>query len=89
MEHNGLMVIYFINKFSPSKTQVTFPISPNMTMIDILPELVKKFNINISNIAISVPSGQVLTQQEYRLPIKTLIERFGQTFEVIDRNVVG
>jgi len=89
MSNTGIITIYFVNKFAPEKKHIPFPISATMTMGDLLPELSKKFNINMQNISIAVQDSQVLTIEEYNLPVKNLIDTFGKTFDIIDRNIVG
>ena len=89
MSNLGMTSIFFVNKFSPDKKHIPFPISPDMTLSDILPELSKKFNIHMQNIALACQDSQVLTIDDYNLPIHMLIEKFGKTYDIIDRNIVG
>lgn len=89
MSDLGMTSISFVNKFSPSKKGIPFPVSPDMSLEDILPELSKKFNIHMQNIAIACQDSQVLTPDDYKLTIEALIEKFGKTFDIIDRNIVG
>ncbi len=84
-----MLGINFINKFSQDKRSIPFPVSPTMTLADILPELSKKFNIHMQNLTIAVQDSQVLTPDDFKLPISALIEKFGKTFDIIDRNIVG
>ncbi len=89
MANIGITTVYFVNKFAPEKKHIPFPVSPSMTMADLLPELSKKFNIHLQNISIAVQDSQVLTIEEYSLSLKNLIDKFGKTFDIIDRNIVG
>jgi len=84
-----LNTIYFVNKFGSEKKQIPFPVSPNLKLKDIIPEISKKLGISSQNISIANMGGQVLTTSDYRKPIKELVDEFGNTFDIIDRGVVG
>jgi hypothetical protein len=84
-----LNTVYFVNKFGSEKKQIPFPVAPNIRLMDIVPEISRKFGISSQNICIANMGGQVLTQTELLSPIKDLLERFGNTFDIIDRGIVG
>ncbi len=84
-----MMRIYFVNKFSPEQRQIPFPVAPNVKLVDMLPELAKKFQMTTQNITLTCQDSQVLTPDDYELPMKVLTEKFGTTFNIIDRNIVG
>ncbi|TXT63147.1 MAG: hypothetical protein BAJALOKI1v1_780010 [Promethearchaeota archaeon] len=84
-----LNTIYFVNKFGSEKKQVPFPVSPNLKLMDIIPEISKKFGILSQNICLANMGGQVLTSSDLMKPIKELVDQFGNTFDIIDRGVVG
>lgn len=89
MSNIGITTIYFVNKFATERKNIPFPVSPNMKMVDLLPELSKKFNIHMQDVAIAVQDSQVLTPDEYEIPLKKLIDKYSKTFDIIDRNIVG
>ncbi|MHA1284376.1 MAG: hypothetical protein ACTSVV_06955 [Promethearchaeota archaeon] len=84
-----LNTIYFVNKFGTEKKQVPFPVAPNIKLADIIPEISKKFGILSQNICIANMGGQVLTTTDLMAPIKEVVEKFGNTFDIIDRGIVG
>lgn len=84
-----LNTIYFVNKFGTEKKDIPFPVSPNVKLMDVIPEISKKFGINAQNVCIANPGGQVLTQTDLLRPIKEIVEKFGATFDIIDRGIVG
>ena len=84
-----ISTIYFVNKFGSEKKQIPFPVSPNLKLMDIIPEISKKFGISSQNICIANMGGQVLTSSDLTKPIKDLVDNFGNSFDIIDRGVVG
>lgn len=84
-----LNTIYFVNKFGTEKKQIPFPVSPNIKLMDIVPEISKKFGISSQNVCIANMGGQVLTNTDLLSPIKVIVEKFGNTFDIIDRGIVG
>lgn len=84
-----LNTIYFVSKFGTEKKQVPFPVAPNIKLMDIIPELSKKFGISSQNICLANMGGQVLTSSDLMDPIKALVDKFGNTFDIIDRGIVG
>jgi hypothetical protein len=84
-----LNTIYFVNKFGTEKKQIPFPVSPNVKLMDIVPEISKKFGISSQNVCIANMGGQVLTNTDLLSPIKVIVEKFGNTFDIIDRGIVG
>ncbi len=84
-----LNTIYFVSKFGTEKKQIPFPVSSNIKLMDIIPELSKKFGISSQNICLANMGGQVLTATDLIDPVKVLIEKFGNTFDIIDRGIVG
>jgi len=84
-----LNTIYFVNKFGTEKKQIPFPVSPNIKLMDIVPEISKKFGISSQNVCIANMGGQVLTNTDLLSPIKDIVEQFGNTFDIIDRGIVG
>jgi hypothetical protein len=84
-----LNTIYFVNKFGTEKKQVPFPVSSNIKLMDIVPEISKKFGISSQNVCIANMGGQVLTNTDLLSPIKEIVEKFGNTFDIIDRGIVG
>lgn len=84
-----LNTIYFVTKFSSEKKQIHFPIAPNIKLIDVIPEISKKFGISSQNICIANRGGQVLTSTDLLSTIRELVEKFGNTFDIIDREIVG
>ena len=85
----GLNTIYFVNKFGTEKRQSPFPVAPTIKLMDIIPEISKKFGISSQNICIANMGGQVLTATDLMVPISQLVEKFGNTFDIIDRGIVG
>ena len=79
------ITIYFVNKLSTGTHQIPFVILPNQTMVDILPEIAKKFNMHMQNVAIACEGGKTLTIDDYNFPIRYLIEKYGKIFDIIDR----
>jgi len=71
-----LNTIYFVNKFGTEKKDIPFPVS-------------KKFGLMAQNVCIANMGGQVLTQTDLVKPIKEIVEKFGNTFDIIDRGIVG
>jgi len=86
---SDLNTIYFVNKFGTEKRQVPFPVAPNIKLMDIIPEISKKFGISAQNICVANMGGQVLTNTDLLIPISELVEKFGNTFDIIDRGIVG
>jgi len=84
-----LNTIYFVNKFGPEKKQIPFPVDPNIKLLDLIPELSKKLGISSQDICLANIAGQVLTKTDLESSIKIIIEKFGNTFDVIDRGIVG
>ncbi|NHJ23284.1 MAG: hypothetical protein EAX89_01825 [Candidatus Lokiarchaeota archaeon] len=84
-----LNTIYFVNKFGTEKKQVPFPVSANIKLMDVVPEISKKFGISSQNVCIANMGGQVLTNTDLLSPIKEIVEKFGNTFDIIDRGIVG
>ncbi|TFF97437.1 MAG: hypothetical protein EU547_04335 [Promethearchaeota archaeon] len=84
-----LNTIYFVNKFGSEKKQVPFPVSPNLKLMDIIPEISKKFGVSSQNICIANMGGQVLTATDLQKPIKEVVEEFGNSYDIIDRGIVG
>ena len=84
-----LNTIYFVNKFGSEKKQVPFPVAPNIKLMDIIPEISKKFGVSSQNICIANMGGQVLTTTDLLRTINELVEKFGNTFDIIDRGIVG
>jgi len=84
-----LNTIYFVNKFGSEKKQIPFPIGPNIKLMDAIPEISKKFGISSQNICIANPGGHVLTATDLLSSVKELVEKFGNTFDIIDRGIVG
>ena len=81
--------IYFVNKFGSEKKQIPFPVNPDLKLLDVIPEISKKFGINSQNICIANMGGQVLTATELGISIKNLVDKYGNSFDVIDRGGVG
>ncbi len=84
-----LNTIYFMSKFGEKKKEIPFPVSPNLKLMDIVPEISKKLGISTQNICIATMGGQVLTNSDLMKPIKELVDDLGNTFDIIDRGVVG
>ncbi|MBD3214465.1 MAG: hypothetical protein GF311_17770 [Candidatus Lokiarchaeota archaeon] len=84
-----LNTIYFVNKFGSEKKQIPFPVSPNLKLMDVIPEISKKFGISSQNICIANMGGQVLTSSDLMKPIGELVEIFGKSYDIIDRGIVG
>ena len=84
-----LNTIYFVNKFGSEKRQIPFPIAPNIKLMDVIPEISKKFGISSQNICIANMGGQVLTSTDLLSPVRELVDKFGNTFDIIDRGIVG
>lgn len=84
-----LNTIYFVNKFGSEKKQIPFPVAPTLKLMDIIPEISKKFGISSQNICLANMGGQVLTTSDLTTPIRDLIEKFGNTFDIVDRGIVG
>ncbi|MGV9172897.1 MAG: hypothetical protein ACOC44_18115 [Promethearchaeia archaeon] len=84
-----LNTIYFVNKFGSEKKQIPFPVDPNLKLMDIIPEISKKFGVSSQNICIANMGGQVLTSSDLMKPVSELVAEFGNTFDIIDRGVVG
>jgi len=89
MSTSKLNTIYFVNKFGSEKKQIPFPVSPNIKLMDIIPEISRKFGISSQNVCIANMGGQVLTSTDLLSPIKELVEKFGNSFDIIDRGIVG
>ena len=83
--------IYFVNKFSPEKEQIEipFPISPETTLLNLIPELSSKLEIPQARICLATKGGNVLNEKNYQMPIKELIEKFGISFDILDSGGVG
>ncbi|MFW9938053.1 MAG: hypothetical protein ACFFA8_10225 [Promethearchaeota archaeon] len=86
---SDLNTIYFVNKFGTEKKQVPFPVAPNIKLMDVIPEISKKFGLSSQNVCIANMGGQVLTNTDLLSPIKDIVEKFGNTFDIIDRGIVG
>ncbi len=84
-----LNTIYFVNKFGSEKKQIPFPVAPNIKLMDIIPEISKKFGISSQNICVANMGGQVLTATDLLRPISELVNMFGNSFDIIDRGIVG
>ncbi|MHA2037806.1 MAG: hypothetical protein ACW98X_15330 [Promethearchaeota archaeon] len=84
-----LNTIYFVNKFGSEKKQIPFPIAPKIKLMDVVPEISKKFGISSQNICIANMGGQVLTYTDLMSTVEELVEKFGNTFDIIDRGIVG
>lgn len=84
-----LNTIYFVNKFGSEKKQIPFPVSLNIKLMEIIPEISKKFGISSQNICIANMGGQVLTKTDLLSPVKDLVEKFGNSYDIIDRGIVG
>ncbi|MBY9004628.1 MAG: hypothetical protein KGD73_11690 [Candidatus Lokiarchaeota archaeon] len=85
-----LNTIYFVKKFGTEKKDIPFPVSSNIKLMDIIPEISKKFGLQSQNVCIAVMGGgQVLTQTDLVRPIKEIVDKFGNTFDIIDRGIVG
>lgn len=84
-----LNTIYFVKKFGTEKKDIPFPVSPNVKLMDIIPEISKKFGLVAQNVSIAIMGGQVLTPSDLVRPIKEIVEKFGNTFDIIDRGIVG
>lgn len=84
-----LNTIYFVNKFGSEKKQIPFPIARNIKLMDVVPEISKKFGISSQNICIANMGGQVLTYTDLMSPVGELVDKFGSVFDIIDRGIVG
>ena len=84
-----LNTIYFVKKFGTEKRQIPFPVAPNIKLMDIIPEISRKFGISQQNICIANMGGQVLTTTDLLSSIKDLVDKFGNAFDIIDRGDVG
>ena len=84
-----LNTIYFVNKFGSEKKQIPFPIAPTIKLMDVVPEISKKFGISSQNICIANMGGQVLTYTDLMSTVEELVNKFGNTFDIIDRGIVG
>jgi hypothetical protein len=84
-----LNTIYFVNKFGTEKRQVPFPVAPNIRLMDVIPEISKKFGILSQNICIANMGGQVLTETDLMTPVIEIVNKFGNSFDIIDRGIVG
>jgi len=84
-----LNTIYFVNKFGTEKKDIPFPVSSNIKLMDIIPEISKKFGLIAQNVCIANMGGQVLTHTDLLRPVKEIVEKFGNTFDIIDRGIVG
>ncbi|MFX1500443.1 MAG: hypothetical protein ACFFDH_05695 [Promethearchaeota archaeon] len=84
-----LNTIYFVNKFGSEKKQIPFPVAPNIKLMDVIPEISKKFGISSQNICVANMGGQVLTATDLLRPISELVNMFGNSFDIIDRGIVG
>jgi hypothetical protein len=87
--NSQVKTLYFIDKFGAEKRRIPFPVSPDIKLIDVLSELGKKLDIPSQNICITSIGGQVLTTSELLLPVEKVIENYGNTFDIIDRGLVG
>jgi hypothetical protein len=84
-----LNTIYFVNKFGTEKRQIPFPVAPNIRLMDVIPEISKKFGISSQNICIANMGGQVLTETDLLSSVVEIVEKFGNSFDIIDRGIVG
>ncbi|MFX1366705.1 MAG: hypothetical protein ACFFCE_06235 [Promethearchaeota archaeon] len=84
-----LNTIYFVNKFGSEKRQIPFPVAPNIRLMDTIPEISKKFGISSQNICVANMGGQVLTATDLLRPISELVNKYGNSFDIIDRGIVG
>ncbi len=71
--------VYFTKK--PHTNRVPFPVTPDLTLEEILPELSHFFSFSIKDIEIIGKDFQILAIDDYRLPFQTLIEKYGTIFE--------
>ena len=84
-----LSTIYFVNKFGTEKRQIPFPVAPNIRLMDVIPEISKKFGISSQNICIANMGGQVLIEKDLLSPVVDIVNKFGNSFDIIDRGIVG
>ncbi len=89
LKEEEYLVIYFENKISPELELIPFPVLPTMTITDLLPELSKKFDIQPENVNIREKYGVVLSPEEYMIPFKELMEKYGDTLDIIERHFTG
>ncbi len=89
LKEEKYLVIYFENKLSPEPELVPFPVLPTSTITDLLPELSKKFNIQLQDVSMTEKYGTILSPEDYMLPIKELKEKYGDTFDIIEIHFTG
>ena len=81
--------IYFIIKFGPEKTQIPVPVSPSLIFKDIIPEISKKVGIEAYNISVASVGLYVLTQNDLNKTVREIVESYGNTFQILNRDDVG
>ena len=64
--------------------------SPNKIIFrEVIVEIAKKLSIDSEQIAISSKFGDVLTKTDFNKTVEVIVEEYGDSFDVINRGVVG
>ena len=85
----NMRVIYFTTRIGPEKKQIPFETPNTLIFLDIVAEIAKKLGLNFESISISTPGGNTLTDSNFNETVDGVIKKFGTSFEIIDRGVVG
>jgi len=84
-----MRVLYFTTRVGPDKEQIPFETPKSLQFLDVASEIAKKLGLNFEAMAICTPGGNTLTVNEFNESVEDIIKKYGTSFEIIDRGVVG
>ncbi|MHA2365099.1 MAG: hypothetical protein ACXAC7_14165 [Candidatus Hodarchaeales archaeon] len=85
----GLVVLKFVETVGANPETYIQEVPRGVQFFKVVGEVAKKTRMPVEDIVISVPGGTALTHSEYNLPVGEITERYGETFTIINRGVVG
>lgn len=85
----GLTILNFIVTIGAEPETIVQEFPNRVKFFKCIGEIARKLRMPPEDIVISVPGGTALTHSEYNLSVQEISDRYGKTFTIINRGVVG
>ena len=86
---DGLVVLKFVVTIGAEPETFVQEFPEQVLFFRCIKEIVRKLSLLAEDIVISVPGGSALTNSEYNLTVDEISKRYGDTFTIINRGIVG
>jgi len=86
---DDLTILNFVITIGAEPETITQEFPIGVKFFKCIGEVARKLRMPHEDIVISVPGGTALTYSEYNLSVKEISDRYGKTFTIINRGVVG